>query len=283
MKKLTLLFFMTAFIASISFAQESSAWEDRPEGYEPEKVEGYENQGDSRALCNFLVFRDNLPWGSSAVSDILTANGETFLVSNSAGMATIDFSLYGVIIIESDQVPGFHTNFTANFAKFDAFVSAGGRLEVHAATAGWNSGPIPVQLPGGVWTVNFYDNNNTLVNLAHPIVAGVSDPFYGNYASHGYFTSMVPGTDVITASQINGEPTTIQYSWGLGTVTATCCTYEYGYSNGQDAGIMLENNLDYSCGGYVPPTGVPVSNWAIILGVLLIGAFMVVRYRRRLA
>lgn len=33
----------------------------------------------------------------------------------------------------------------------------------------------------------------------------------------------------------------------------------------------------------IGPTPVPVSNWAIILGVLLIGAFMVVRYRRRLA
>ena len=32
-----------------------------------------------------------------------------------------------------------------------------------------------------------------------------------------------------------------------------------------------------------PDPVVPVSNWAIILGVLLIGAFIVVRYRTRLA
>ena len=35
--------------------------------------------------------------------------------------------------------------------------------------------------------------------------------------------------------------------------------------------------------GNESPTPVPVSNWAIVLGVFLIGAFMIVRYKRTLA
>ncbi len=42
------------------------------------------------------------------------------------------------------------------------------------------------------------------------------------------------------------------------------------------------NTVDqFFCFGGTPP--IPVSNWAIILGVLLIGTFIVVRYRTRLA
>lgn len=233
--------------------------------------------------CIFLVFRDNLPWGSAAVTNILTANGETFTVLGSASMATEDFSLYDVIIIESDQIAAFYVNFTAQFPKFVAFVTNGGRLEVHAATCGHNSPcGTSVQLPGGVYTVENHlataDHYNNVVDFAHPIVAGVSNPFYGNYASHGWFANLVAGTDIITETQSYGnQPTTIQYSYGSGTVTATMCTYEYGYMEGEEAGEMLVNNLNYSC-EYVPP--IPVSPWAIGLGIFLILVFTVYRIRK---
>jgi hypothetical protein len=54
-------------------------------------------------------------------------------------MATEDFSLYDVIIIASDQVPGFHVNFATSFLKFIAFIAAG-----------WTSGCIGVKLPGDI-------------------------------------------------------------------------------------------------------------------------------------
>lgn len=132
---------------------------------------------------------------------------------------------------------------------------------------------------GGVYTTEQYDNYNNIAMPAHPIVAGVSNPFYGNYASHGFFSNLQPGTDIITTATSNGLPTTIQYSYGSGTVTATTCTYEFGYNNGQEAGEMLVNNLNYSCSGFVPPV-VPISNWAIYLGILLMLTFVVIRFRK---
>lgn len=276
MKKLTFIL-CVLIMAGSAMAQPTSAYQ---ENLPPtQMVDPILNLNRNDDGCNFLVFMDNLPWGSAAIQTILTANGESFVVLNSSAMSTEDFSQYDVIIIASDQVPGFHVNFVANFAKFVNWVSAGGRLQVHAATCGWNSPcGYSVQLPGGVFTTEHYDNYNVIVDAAHPIVAGVSNPFWGNYASHGEFSNLVPGTNIITASQINLNPTTIQYNYGNGTVTATTCTYEYGWSYGQEAGEMLVNNMNYSCSGFVPP--VPVSNWALYVGILLILTFVVIRFRR---
>jgi hypothetical protein len=274
MKKLFILLAIVAVSFSTSYGQGTSAKSDN----NPATIYAQpETNAGRQGGCEFLVFRDNLPWSFSSVTDILSGNGESYTVLNSSAMATEDFSLYDVIIIESDQVPGFHTNFQASFAKFVTFVQNGGRLEVHAATCGHNSPcGYSVVLPGGVFTTEQYDNYNVIINAAHPIVAGVADPFYGNYASHGYFSNLYPGTDIITAAQSNNEPTTIQYTFGSGTVTATTCTYEWGYVYGQGAGTMLVNNLEYSC-DFV---STPVSPWAIGLGIFLILAFTVFRIRR---
>ena len=271
-------------IAGNSFCQESSAWEDRPEGFEPIWSKDYVSNNADRGTCEFLIFEDNLPWGETSVVDILTANSESFTVAGSSQMATLDFSLFDVIVVEGDQIVAFHVNFVASFAKFNSFVQNGGRLEVHACVGGWNSGSTDVvTLPGGVYTSQLIDDYNDVAMPSHPIVAGVPSPFSGSFASHGVFNALVAGTDIIATAQLNGEPTTIQYSWGLGTVTATTSPYEYAYPRGQSAGIMLENNLNYSCSGYVPPSGVPISDWAIYFGIFLIGLFVIFRFRRRLA
>lgn len=277
MKKIFILIGIIAVTFSAVYGQDNSARSDKNPATIFVEPTSNRDVGDG---CEFLVFMDNLPWGSSAIQNILTTNGESFVVKNSSTMSTEDFSLYDVIIIASDQVPAFHTNFAANFAKFVTFVQNGGRLQVHAATCGWNSPcGYSVQLPGGVYTTEQYDNYNTIVNAGHPIVAGVSNPFYGSYASHGYFSNLYPDTDIITAAQTNGQPTTIQYTFGSGTVTATTCTYEYGYNNGQEAGEMLVNNLNYSC-EFVPIPTTPISPWAIGLGIFLILAFTVYRIRK---
>jgi len=277
MKKLILLFVILMTIAGSSIAQVNSGPQQNP----PATIY-VENQINSNRAsgCNFLVFMDNLPWGSSAIQTILTANGETFTVLTSSAMATTDFSLYDVIIIASDQVPGFYTNFSANFASFVTFVTNGGSLEVHAATCGWNSPcGYSVVLPGGVFTTEQYDTWNNVVDVAHPIVAGVSNPFSGSYASHGYFSNLVGGTDIITETPSGNLPTTIQYTYGSGVVTATTCTYEYGWSNGEEAGEMLVNNLNYSCQHSIDVT-VPISDWAIGIGIFLILMAAFVRYKR---
>ena len=278
MKTILLLSFLV--LASYLPAQTTSGSLENPPP--TQYVKSMINMSRGHGECHFLILADNLPWGSNAVATILTANGETFSTANSATFPGLNFDDYDVIIVLSDQVPAFHTVFAANFDKFDDFVENGGRLQVHAATCGWNSPcDYSVLLPGGVFTTEHYDNYNNIAMPAHPIVAGVTSPFWSNYASHGAFSNLVPGTDIITTTT-SGQPTTIQYSWGNGTVTATTCTYEFGYDNGHQTGTMLVNNMDYSCSGFVAPTTwqVPVSNWALYLGILLMITFVVIRMRR---
>jgi hypothetical protein len=277
MRKLIVLLTALITMAGSSIAQINSGHD----GNHPATIKVENQINANRASgCNFLVFMDNLPWGSSAIQDILTANGETFSVANSSLMSSIDFELYDVIIIASDQVPAFYTNFAASFAAFVSFVTNGGSLEVHAATCGWNSPcGYSVVLPGGVYTTEQYDSYNNIVDAGHPIVAGISNPFYGSYASHGYFSSLVGGTDIITETSSNNQPSTIQYTYGTGVVTATTCTYEFGYVYGQEAGQMLVNDLNYSCQHHID-ANVPLSDWAIGIGIFLIIMAAFVRYKR---
>jgi hypothetical protein len=276
MKKFVLLFALLLMIAGSSIAQMNSGHQENPPA--PIKVENQINTNHASG-CNFLVLMDNLPWGNSSITDILTANGETFSVANSATFPGLDFSDYDVIIVASDQNPAFHVVYNANFAKFVAFVTAGGSLELHCATCGWNSPcGYSVLLPGGAYTTEQYDNYDVIVDPTNPIVAGVPNPFYGTFASHGYFSNLVAGTDIITATQSNNMPTTIQYKYGTGIVTATTCTYEYGCGAGQSACTMLHNNLNYSCQHAIE--AVPVSDWAIGIGIFLIIMAAFVRYKR---
>ena len=275
MKKFVLLFAMLLMIAGSSIAQMNSGPQQNPPAtiYVEKQINNNHASG-----CNYLVFMDNLPWGSTAIQDILTAKGETFTVLNSSAMYTEDFSDYDVIIITSDQVATFYVDFQANFPKFVTFVTAGGTLEIHAATCGWNSpGCQSVPLPGGVFTTSgVFNNDNLVVDASNPIVAGVPSPFTGTYASHGYFNNLVAGTDIITTTPDN-LPTTIQYFYGSGLVTGTTCTYEFGYSYGQAAGTMLVNSLNYSCQHAID--AVPVSNWALGIGIFLIVMAAFVRYK----
>jgi len=269
MKKIILLLVAFIAISGYTYSQMNSGHQTNP----PAAVMVQSSINTAKtSQCNFLVLMDNLPWNSTSITDILTANGEVFSVANSVTFPGLNFANYDVIIIASDQNPAFHAVYQANFPKFVTFVQGGGSLEAHSATCGWNSPcGYSVQLPGGVYTVEQYDATNNVANPLNPIVAGMPASFNGSWASHGYFANMVPATDVITTAASNGKPTTIEYHFGSGLVSATCCTYEYGCGAGELACNMLHNNLNYSCDHAIAaiPT---MGEWGLILlGVALLG------------
>jgi hypothetical protein len=269
MKKIILLLVAFIAISGYTYAQVNSGHQTNPPA--PVMVQSSINTAKT-SNCKFLVIEDNLPWGNSAITDYLTANGEVFSIANRVTFPGLNFADYDVIIVASDQNPDFHVVYQANFPKFVAFVQGGGSLEAHSATCGWNSPcGYSVQLPGGVYTVEQYDNVNNVVDPLNPIAAGIPNPFSGTYASHGYFANLVAGTEIITTAASNGKPTTIQYHFGSGLVSATCCTYEYGCGAGEVACTMLHNNLNYSCDHAIAaiPT---MGEWGLILlGVALLG------------
>ena len=203
--------------------------------------------GQSIAAPNALgslvaVFQDVAPWGSTSTQDILTANGMSFEMHTSMEFGTIDFNQFPMIVIAGDQPQAFYDRYATYQSKFENYVIAGGYLNFFACDMGWNGGNLTAPLPGGVIPGDQYDLTNNIIDPAHPLVAGVPNPFTGNYASHAYFTNLVPGTSTI-ATDTAGNLTLIHYDLGYGTVAAFGQPLEISHAWGWDAGQILTNAL----------------------------------------
>jgi subtilisin family serine protease len=205
-----------------------------------------------------LVFQDALPWGSPALTDVLTANGIPFDTATSSQMGTIDLSGYKVVFFASDQPQGFYSSYDANRARFEDYVTAGGFLWVGAAAWGFNGGDFNGGvLPGGATVQGpVFEDANDVVDPTHPTMQLVPDPFTGTFASHAAFDNLPAGTNVIADGQAGGQPTLIEYDVGAGRVLAFGQTLEFGWQNGQDAGRILENGVPYAY-SFEPVTDIP--------------------------
>ena len=193
-----------------------------------------------------LLLLDSNPWGHTAIQQILQAQEVAYDQFGSASIATLDLMDYRLIIIPSVQGNTFCTRYNNHLDKFEAFVQAGGILQLHGATQ--SSHTCRPQLPGGGVNSQNLQNYNYLVEPDHPIVSGISNPFYGNHASHNSFTDYPANTAVIaTAGTGPGGPATLlEYDHGFGLVVATGQTVEFAWSNGWAGGPILENMIAYT-------------------------------------
>ena len=232
-----------------------------------------------------IIFKDSDAWNAPANEQILTSLEVPYDLATSADMATIDLDPYKLIIVPSDQAQGFYDTFDANLQRFDDFVSSGGVLQFNGADEGWQGGSWNV-LPGGVTHVKSNQNYNYVVDTEHPIVQGVPEEFYGSYASHDYITDLPEGAHVIITDSA-GEPTAVEYQHGFGVILVGGITYEHGYANGYDHGIVLANLIPYCLSidlvvwltiepveGVVEPAGAAPVNLNLNATDLPVGAYM---------
>jgi subtilisin family serine protease/sugar lactone lactonase YvrE len=200
----------------------------------------------STAGATVLVVQDVYPWGALSNQSVLSANGLVYDMVSSGMLATTDLSRYRMVLVASDQPTSFYTTLAARAAQVNAFVSAGGTLEFHAAGWGYAAGNASlVTLPGGMRINHDLSQLNHVLTPAHALMQGVPEPFTGTYASHAYFTS-VPAGAVATATDNQGRVNLVVYQYGLGMVVAGGQTFEYGYDRGQHVGIILRNMIPYA-------------------------------------
>ena len=214
-----------------------------PGGYQPQLTSssfaGLSALGDTVA-----VFKDFDAWGSTGIESFLAANGITYEVHNSSEFGSLDFSKFGMIVVSSDQTQEFYDNYAAQVSKFEDYVADGGFLNFFACDGGWNGGMLNAPLPGGMtWNGMYYEDYNTIVDPAHPVVQGVPNPFYGSSASHGYFSNLPAEAHVIISGTSGGQPTTVEYPIGTGWLIAFGQTLEISHDYGWDAGLIMENTL----------------------------------------
>ncbi|MFA6456306.1 MAG: FlgD immunoglobulin-like domain containing protein [Bacteroidota bacterium] len=191
-----------------------------------------------------LLIQDVNPWGFNANQVILNSLAVPYDILNSSQLSATSLSQYKLVIVASDQSSSFYTQLQLNSAKINDFVIAGGVLEYHAADN--STGSVSTYtLPGGIPYHRLLSNVNHIIDVTHPIVAGIPNPFNGTYASHVFFSNVGANVHVITTDDQNNI-TLIEYNWGNGKVIASGQTLEFGFGVGQSAGNILVNMIPYS-------------------------------------
>jgi len=197
-----------------------------------------ESVGDS----SILIIQNFFPWGLDMFSFIVNNFGITPTVINSSQISATDFSQFDIVITVGDQGFDYYSAISSNVSKFEDFVANGGVVQYQLATQGDN-----VSIVNGVNVVfGNGENFNQVLLPNHPIVEGLPTILEGNAANHCYLANLPPDAAIITETVNSLVPTTVEYSFGNGTVIATGMTWEFLYINGYNSGPMLYNATAYS-------------------------------------
>ncbi len=245
--------------------------------------------GAAHAQTKALLLEDVRPWDGSGISNsqTLTDLGIAYDWIPSANLGSTDLSQYQFVVLASVQPQSFYNNVAAGLGALDTYVQNGGILVAHATVHGWDGDGVWQDgqlLPGGVGYVGpTYSNAVQLLDPTHPVIDGP----YGvvtetslqnwNWSTHGYFTDLVPGTEMVIGVDIGGgdvRPCYMEYDWGLGQVRTTMMTLEWNL--GAEAGsrhIFRENEFYYAAHP-VPAPG------ALLLGGIGVGLIGWLRRRR---
>lgn len=207
------------------------------------------------------VFQDAYPFWSTIVTETLAANGIPYEVHNSTEFGSLDFSRFKMILIPTDQTQSMIDAYAVYTAKFESYVAAGGFLAFFATEPGSNGGILNVPLPGGmiyVWNKDG-ESFNDVDDPTHPVMAGVPNPFQGDWASAGYFTNLPTGAKVIASSHDLGNPTIVEYPLGEGLVLALTMPVEAEWYFMPDLYQIMINTYRWGA-NYVPA---PHAAWLV--------------------
>jgi hypothetical protein len=215
----------------------------------------------SHGYASSLLIEDTLPWDTNSNSQTLTDIGIPFVKIGSADIAATDFTPYKFVVFASVQNQPYYDNIKANFSKIDSYVQGGGTLIAHSALWGWPGDGLwyaPDFLPGGVDRVQEYSNSVSITDPTSRIISGPygtlteADFQAWNYSTHGYFTDLVAGTDVIMDLNDPNKPIYIEYDWGSGLVRATMMTVEWGQNDPSNTRYIFRENEFYAADNAVP-------------------------------
>ncbi|MBI4169230.1 MAG: choice-of-anchor D domain-containing protein, partial [Acidobacteria bacterium] len=202
----------------------------------------------SATVAAALVIQDVAPWGTGANQQILSSNGIAFEVIPSSKLASRDLSAYRLVLVPGDQPTLYYQALSGRADQLSGYVAGGGVLEFHAAGWGRAGGDASlVTLPGGMRIHQYFSTRNDVLDPLHRLTLGVPSPFFGDSASHAYFSG-IPGHAARIAADEAGRANLVVYTFGSGTVVAGCQTFEYGHGRGQAAGDLLANMIPYAYG-----------------------------------
>lgn len=200
----------------------------------------YIQANQAQGTANHIkVFRDGLPWDSSAFETVMSDYGYTegdgenqYEILASDLMATeIMIPGQDLIIIMNDQDQTFYNNLAASYSRFERFLENGGVILWEASDMGWADGSMAtagLTLPSGVTYEYNYDETNYVVNPDSELMSGLPTTLTGTYASHEHFLNL-PEDAVIYTTDTQNLPTLVEYKYQSGWVILTGQPLEWGY------------------------------------------------------
>lgn len=199
-------------------------------------------------IKNVAVLQNQNPWGYPILTTTLAAKGIAYTVFPSSAFETFSLASYDKVLVSSNQPEAFYNALTlpGTRAWLEAYVLAGGILEIHGATGSLSVSGLPF---GYGWQYNLVNALSINASFSgHPIVAGVTNESIDNwgYSAHVRILNVNSGDEIIIYDDNNLHPRMIVSQVGSGQVILTGMTLEYGAANGiQGASKLLENMLEY--------------------------------------
>jgi len=217
--------------------------------------------GGAGTATHVKLFRDNLPWDSNAMIEVLENLGftegqgtDTYEIISSSDMANITLVPgQDLVIISNDQNQTFYQNYYSSQIRFTNFIYMGGSVLWEACDRGWASGSIEdagIELPGNLTINHYYDGINYVSNQNLPLVAGLPYEMDHNSASHESFLNYPDGTTIYTINT-RSEPTLIEFNLGGGwvIVSGQPLEHQYGHIYGSpDMEELLPRIISYFTG-----------------------------------
>jgi hypothetical protein len=217
--------------------------------------------GGEESAEHIVIFRDVVPWAPEVppildemleVLELVPGEGpKHFEIVGSDEMGSFPLTPGDdLVIIQSDQTQAFYDAYAANQVRFLQFVQNGGTIFWEACDLGWHDGSIDlagIVLPGAV-TLHARDTWYNFVSLpGAPLVEGLPDLLYGQFASHEYIANLPDGATVYAADDAGG-PTLVEFGYGDGWVIMTTQPLEWNFYNNWSCGQVMPHVVTYVLG-----------------------------------
>ncbi len=217
--------------------------------------------GSQENAVHIIIFRDAVPWGSEvpAVLDQMLeimeftegAGANEYEILGSSDMASLTLTPgEDLVIIQNDQPQAFYDEYADNQVRFLQFVSGGGTIFWEACDLGWNGGSIMdagIVLPGAIELTEYETWYNYVSLPGAPIVEGLPEELYGQYASHEGISNLPDGATVYTIDDA-GHPTLVEYNYRGGWVIVSTQPLEHSFYNNWTSGHVMPRIISYVLG-----------------------------------
>jgi hypothetical protein len=217
--------------------------------------------GGEGTAAHVVVLRDVVPW-SPEVPPVLDLMLQALGMTEGAGAGRYEVKTSAdlpgltltpgedLLIVQNDQPQTFYNAYGRNQVKVLQFVAAGGTVFWEACDLGWSGGSIQaarIAWPGGIEFRSYPTWVNNVVLRGAPIVEGLPEQVYGQYASHEGIENLPDGASVYMRDD-GGSPTLVEFGYGDGWVVLTTQPLEWNFYHNWTCGLVMPNVVCYVLG-----------------------------------